>query len=157
MVGACSEYVRCSIRHRRAGDLAPEHAGPRPTSTGHSLSAYIAPVYRGPPVIFTFSRWLGGPRVLVGRGSTTLAARASLLFTFHTGLLQLFCDFDSDGTCLAGVRACHLRFVCSLSLLCKYYCRPPFNQTLRTLRAAIPLDPIDDTTPHLLLETRLRD
>lgn len=158
MAGACSDCVRCSIRHRRVGDLGPEHAGPRPISTGHSLSAYIAPVYRGPPVIFTFSRWPGGPRVLAGRGSTTLAARASFLFTFHAGLPQLFCDFDSDGTCLAGVRACHLRFVCSLSLLCKYHHRPPFNQTLRTLWAAIPLDRlIDDTTPHILLETRLRD
>ena len=142
MAGACSDCVRCSIRHRRAGDLGPEHAGPRPISTGHSLSAYIAPVYRGPPVIFTFSRWPGGPRVLAGRGSTTLAARASFLFTFHAGLPQLFCDFDSDGTCLAGVRACHLRFVCSLSLLCQYDCRPSFNQTLRTLWAAISLSTV---------------
>jgi hypothetical protein len=85
-VGPSCDCVRCSIRHRRVDDLDPEHAGPRPISTGHSLSAYIAPVYRGPPVIFTFSRWPGGPRVLVGPASTTLLlARASLLLTFHTG------------------------------------------------------------------------
>jgi len=94
-------------------------------------------------VIFTFSRWPGGPRVLVGRGSPTLLLLVRPFSSrFTLALLQLFCDFDSDGTCLTGVRACHLRFVCSLSLLCKYYCRPPFNQTLRTLWPAIPLDRI---------------
>lgn len=117
MAGACSDCVRCSIRHRRAGDLGPEHAGPRSISTGHSPSAYVAPVYRGPPVIFTFSRWPGGPRVLAGRGSTTLAARASFLFTFHAGLLQLFCDFNPDGTCLAGVR----RVICVSPVPCRSF------------------------------------
>ena len=101
----------------------------------------------------------------VGQECWRVEARQCLLLvrpfssrlTFHAGLLQLFCDFDPDGTCLADVRVCRLRFVCSLSLLRKYHCRPPFNQTLRTLWAAIPLDRIDDTTPRLLLGMRLRD
>ena len=141
MAGACSNCMRCSIRHRRAGDLGPDHAGPRPISTGHSLSAHIAPVYRGPPVFFTLRRWLGGPSVFAGGGSTTLCC--SCVSSLHVSrcLLQLFCDFESYGTCLAGVTACHLRFVSSLSLLCKYDCWPPFNQTLRTFRTEIPSRP----------------
>jgi hypothetical protein len=143
MVGACSDCVRCSIRHRRAGDLAPRTCWPPADIDGtFPVCVYRSRISWAPGHLHfqPLARWAKS----VSRSSldNALAARASLLFTFHTGLPQLFCDFDSDGTCLAGVRACHLRFVSSLSLLCQYDCRPPFNQTLRTLWAAISLSTV---------------
>lgn len=154
--------VRWSTRHRRVGDRGPGHAGPRSAPTGHSLYAYIAPVSPW-PVIFTRSRWRGGPSVSYSLLETLGARRldnacCSCVSSLHVShrLLHLFATSTSTALVLQR-EVCQSRFVCSLSFSCKCRCPFSFNHTSGTFLDCNPFRPYRPYDATSLLETRLRE